>query len=144
MKSMVLLEALFSFLYRSSTASSILTTLDAANLIKKYVVPKYPKGLGIDTKLWHKGMRRLLYLLLSNYDEIFVSSSASRNTTRAPPRVPPVTTTTREPEEREYEIESKRNRTKRRYDSLKRIEEVWNCYLLVHRDRKRGRGGGKD
>ncbi len=114
MKSMVLLEALFSFLYRSSTASSILTTLDTANLIKKYVVPKYPKGLGIDTKLWHKGMRRLLYLLLSNYDEIFVSSSASRNTTRTPPRVPPVTTTTREPEEREYEIESKRNRTKKK------------------------------
>ena len=114
MKSMVLLEALFSFLYRSSTSSSVFTTLDAANLIKKYVVPKYPKGLGIDTKLWHKGMRRLLYLLLSNYDEIFVSSSASRNTTRPPPRVPPVTTSTtsRESEEREYEIESKRKKVR--------------------------------
>ena len=150
LKSMVLLEALFSFLYRSSTSSSVLTTLDTANLIKKYVVPKYPKGLGIDTKLWHKGMRRLLYLLLSNYDEIFVSSSESRNvssTTRAPRLRPSLETTTttkntstmREPEEIEYEIESKQKDKKKKVRFNEDDESLRGVELLSTASRTRQR-----
>jgi len=130
LKSMVLLEALFSFLNRSSTSSQVLTALDTANLIKKYAIPKYPEGIvpgWIDTKLWHKGMRRMLYLLLSNYDEIFSSSSmisttssTMNNRTKSSRAPQPLR---RREEEEEYEIESKRKEKKKKKVRFKENEE---------------------
>eukprot|EP00940_MAST-03C_sp_MAST-3C-sp2_P002241 g2241.t1 len=75
MKSLVLLEALFSFLRRSLKASSLLRAEDAVAAIRKQVMPPLPERVvrpaWMTPKLWRAGLRRLLLLILRNYDEIF-------------------------------------------------------------------------